>query len=266
MNTHTLLLIDVGNSRIKYWFDHAKNPLLADSEVPAVAHDSNASVATLRPIWQNESEAHGVPSEIRISHVARPELFEQICSLCAELWPNAIIRRLHTQAHHPRLELGYDHRQMGSDRYAQILGAQAIADDHDHIVIGAGTALTLDGVFAGGQHIGGVITAGVNLMRKALHQYTAQLPLEGGNFCTENAPQKTTDAIATGVMLSTLGSIDQFVQRYFQKRTPELLFCGGDAQLLINACLETPNLAHLTLRYTPALCLLGLLQWDEKPI
>jgi len=150
MTAPTLLLIDVGNSRIKYWFYHAtRHPLAPDTVAAAIAHDGIQSLDELRTQlhqqWLNEAQHYGEPLEIRISHVASAALYEHISALCAQLWPNAAIRRIRTRATHSLLQLGYDETQMGSDRYAQILGAQSIGATHPHLVISAGTALTVDG-------------------------------------------------------------------------------------------------------------------------
>lgn len=263
MNTPTLLLIDVGNSRIKYWFHHAAHhPLAADSVASALAHAGDLPSDALRTQWQADAQRYGAPNEIRISHVAAPDFYERIVAWCAQLWPNARVRRIRTRAQHPRLQLGYDEKQMGSDRYAQILGAQNISHTHDHVIISAGTALTIDGVLAGGQHIGGTISAGLQLMRTALHRYTAQLPLDGGEVLFDHAPQQTRDALASGVMLSTVGAVALFVQHMhtqYKAQTPQLLFCGGDAVQLMRHCQQVPSLAALPMRHAPALCLLGLL-------
>lgn len=267
MSTPTLLLIDVGNSRIKYWFHHTeRHPLMADSQASAVAHSGCLPTDELRTQWHHDAQTYGAPVEIRISHVASTDLYEQLVALCAQLSPNASIRRIRTRAQHPRLTLGYDEQQMGSDRYAQILGAQNISHDRDHVVISAGTALTIDSVLTGGQHIGGVISAGLKLMRTALHQYTAQLPLDGGDISFDHAPQQTRDALASGVMLSAVGAVSVFVQKFQVQHVsdmPQLLFCGGDAVALMHYCQHMPALAALPMRHTPALCLLGLLEMLE---
>ena len=270
MTAPTLLLIDVGNSRIKYWFYHAtRHPLAPDTVAAAIAHDGIQSLDELRTQlhqqWLNEAQHYGEPLEIRISHVASAALYEHISALCAQLWPNAAIRRIRTRATHSLLQLGYDETQMGSDRYAQILGAQSIGATHPQLVISAGTALTVDGILAGGQHLGGTIGAGLKLTRTALHHYTAQLPLDGGEVTLHHAPQQTRDALASGAMLAAVGAIAQFIQRYCLSRmsdandTPHLFFCGGDALALMAQCQQAPDLAAIPMRHAPALCLLGLL-------
>lgn len=274
MTEPTLLLIDIGNSRIKYWFYHATHhPLEPDTVTAAIAHNGVHSLdelrTQLRQQWLNEAQHYGQPLEIRISHVASAVLYEHISALCVNLWPKAPIRRIRTRPTHPLLQLGYDETQMGSDRYAQILGAQilnaqSIGATHPHLVISAGTALTVDGVLAGGQHLGGTIGAGLKLTRTALHHYTAQLPLDGGDVTLHHAPQQTRDALASGAMLAAVGTISQFIQCYLSRmsdanNTPHLFFCGGDALTLMAQCQQVPDLAALPMRHASALCLLGLL-------
>lgn len=64
------------------------------------------------------------------------------------------------------------------------------------LVVGVGTALTIDPLDADGRHRGGRIAPSPRLMREALHARAAQLPVEGGR-CAEFADD-TDHALASG--------------------------------------------------------------------
>ena len=253
MKNHQTLLIDVGNTRIKWYLHSANTPVLPTTSAHALPHD-NQLPNSLVTQWR----AIPTPDEIRISHVAKIELYEQIIELIQQLWGGVHIMRMSPQSTHALLQLNYDASQMGSDRYAQLLGARALNQTHNLIVIGAGTAITVDAIDKRGQHIGGIILPSTRLMRAALHQYTAQLPLTGGAFSTNHAPHNTRDALHTGVALASVGAINGFIQTYFVREgDTRILLCGGDAPELSEYLHHFSQQANITI--VPALGLLGLL-------
>ena len=234
------LLIDIGNSRIKWGWD--------DGQLSgAISHHQDGWLEQLRHAWQDTT-----PSECRISNVAHREVLQKVQSLIT--CPTLLIT---AQAQHQHLILGYEPNQMGADRYAQLLGAQTICAGKNHIVISAGTATTIDGVLASGQHIGGIILPSVHLMRSSLHQYTAKLPLDGGDFQPNHAPQNTADALATAAQLAILGALHEFIRRYMNGLEIEIVLCGGAADEIAKQLNINPvNIA-------PSLCLVGLKAWQN---
>ena len=193
----SILLIDIGNSRIKWFFDTSATPITANTKPHAVSHHQEDWLTILAHDWQT---------------------------------------------------------QMGADRYAQLLGAQTIAKGQDHLVISAGTATTIDGVQADGQHVGGIILPSMDLMRKSLHQYTAKLPLAGGNVHPKQSPHNTLDALANGTHLATIGAVQAFMMRYMKHQGKDcaIVLCGGNAHLIAT------DLPSTRVYSAPALCLLGL--------
>ena len=244
------LLIDIGNSRIKWHFDTPTTPLTGTETPAAIAHQAADLIEQLRRAWRD----HTAPTVCTISHVAQPKIMQQTLALINECFPHSDIVPLKAQTTHGALNLAYAPNQMGADRYAQLLGAQSVAPNHNHIVVSAGTATTVDGVRANGQHVGGIILPSVYLMRSSLHQYTAQLPLAGGDFCPIDAPHNTADALATAAELATIGAIREFITRYMSEHTTnlQLIVCGGNGAELA-ARLNMPS-TH----WMPSLCLLGL--------
>ncbi|MBS1173879.1 MAG: coaX [Burkholderiaceae bacterium] len=252
MNTPQTLLIDVGNTRIKWYLHSANTPVLATTSGHALPH-TNQLPHELTTQWHTLP----TPDEVRISHVAQTVLYEQLIGLVQQLWGTVRIVRMTPRATHQWLQLNYDQSQMGSDRYAQLLGARALNANDNLVVIGAGTAITVDAIQANGQHIGGIILPSARLMRTSLHQYTAQLPLTGGAFSINDAPHNTRDALHTGAILASVGAIEFFVRTYFAQMDAQVLLCGGDAPELIQHLQAVSTLQNIT--HAPALGLLGLL-------
>ena len=76
---------------------------------------------------------------------------------------------------------------------------------------------------------------GVAMRFKALHDYTAALPL-----CSATEPngafgQSTIEAIEQGVMQGVLHEIEGYVERVLAEKPKKyIIFCGGDAESFVN--------------------------------
>lgn len=121
--------------------------------------------------------------------------------------------------------------QLGSDRWAALIGARALLGPKPALVVVCGTATTIDYLTAAGEFSGGVILPGVGLMLRALHQHTAALPDADGEY-VEN-PLQTVDAIASGCQHAQAGAIER-VYRLHEPKAPGLicLISGGAARAL----------------------------------
>ena len=87
--------------------------------------------------------------------------------------------------------------QLGADRWAALIGARGFHTGNA-VVVMSGTATTIDVLDSDGTFRGGVILPGLSLMRRALAQGTAGLPLASGDYHVH--PRNTDDAIASGAM------------------------------------------------------------------
>jgi type III pantothenate kinase len=212
--TATALLIDVGNSRIKWRF----------GEQYGVAQN-------VTELWQQC--AHLPPSqEIIGCAVASAELQTQIGQLFAHHWQASTqwlkVSRsaLGIQNHYLNLN------EQGTDRWAAVLGASQRFAKQNVLVISAGTALVIDSLSAEGDFLGGTIAPGLGLMKAALHQATARLPLAQGQ--AQVFPQSTIDAIETGCLRAILGAIE-IAKAELSKQNPseiKIILFGGDAAIL----------------------------------
>jgi type III pantothenate kinase len=97
--------------------------------------------------------------------------------------------------------------------------------------IDAGTCVTYDFINEKGQFIGGAISPGLRLRFKALHEYTASLPLvtstDQQGF--DLIGQDTTSAIASGVLNGISAEIYGIVKQYEQRFSNlKVVATGGD--------------------------------------
>lgn len=119
---------------------------------------------------------------------------------------------------------------LGADRIAAAVGANNIFPNTNVLVIDAGTALTIDFVSAENAYEGGIISPGIQMRFKALHEFTAVLPQEKTNAGDNNLRGKTTsESIRYGVQNSILYEVREYL-RIYQSKYPDLktVFTGGD--------------------------------------
>ncbi|MEM9220258.1 MAG: pantothenate kinase [Cyanobacteria bacterium P01_F01_bin.150] len=155
---------------------------------------------------------------------------------------------------------------LGIDRALALLGAwQSHWQSHQtsSLVIDGGTALTVTGVDADGQLIGGAILPGLGLQLRSLHQHTASLPDIALN--TFPSPPRwqtnTADAIASGVWYSLLAGIQDFIRDWLcQYPCSTIVFTGGDGEKLWSATKGAIALSHpnSTIIYDPHLIFKGM--------
>lgn len=102
------------------------------------------------------------------------------------------------------------------------------------ILVDAGSAVTVDYLDMHGVYQGGAIFPGFHLMSRALHDYTALLPIVELDDAVLPPGVNTHHAIQTGVFHAVLGGIERLIAEY-QHRFPtpfEIFLTGGDAKLL----------------------------------
>ena len=147
----------------------------------------------------------------------------------------------------PRAELGVvngyrDPRQLGPDRWAALVAANALERGHK-LVVNAGTALTVDALTADGKFLGGLIVPGPQLMRSSLDRGTAGLRLTEGKVA--EFPQSTPDAITSGAIQACAGAIERFAAAMASHGTaPDRIILSGGAAAEIAPWLRLPIVQH----------------------
>lgn len=220
-----ILLVDAGNTRIKWRVVAAGAPLVAVAE-GALAHDEVDMLAAVRDRHPQLQRAFGC-------NVAGADIAARIAAACAGLhlqWltPTAGCAGVRNLYEHPA--------QLGADRWAALIGAR-----HSHagpcLVVTAGTATTVDLLSAAGDFLGGLILPGVELMQQALARGTAQLPLAEGRF--EWQPRRTVDAIRSGCLQAQTGAVERMF-RQIAAQPDALCLLGGGAADSFADLLEVP--------------------------
>jgi type III pantothenate kinase len=233
------LLIDIGNTFLKWGLFRARergsareNRLESDhvllEEIPALA----AQFSKFR-----------APEQIIISNVAGTRVRSTMIRVL-EVWPDAppphwvipqerscdIVNRYRNPA------------QLGSDRWAALIGARALLGDKPVLVVVCGTATTIDFLTAEGEFKGGVILPGVGLMLRSLHLHTAALPDADGEYV--ESPTQTVDAIASGCQHAQAGAIERLYQLHVRQEPSLVCLLSGGAARALSPRLNIPFELH----------------------
>ncbi|MDQ8022856.1 MAG: type III pantothenate kinase [Moraxellaceae bacterium] len=209
------LLIDAGNSRLKFGCHDGTRWLVQQAQ----AHDAPLSLP-----------AGFEPRRVVIANVAGEAVAERLRSTLGG-WD---LDWLQGSDYCMGLHNGYARpAQLGVDRWAAAIGAwQRVGGAC--LVVGAGTATTVDVIQrredGGGRFLGGLILPGLAMMRAALSQGTAGLPLVRSSVRDAHAvPDNTADAIASGCLQATLGAVQRVAA---QLPGAPILLHGGAADAL----------------------------------
>jgi type III pantothenate kinase len=125
-------------------------------------------------------------------------------------------------------------KTLGGDRLASIVGAYCLYKKAT-LVIDAGTCITYDFLNDKNEYLGGSISLGIGIKYKALHNFTAKLPLINQIKSVPLCCKTTEDCIISGVINGTImeveGIIDDYKKRYGQIN---VVLTGGDAKFIQN--------------------------------
>lgn len=120
---------------------------------------------------------------------------------------------------------------LGRDRLAAAVGATVLYPGRNVLIVDFGTAVTIDLVTADGTFRGGCISPGMRMRFRALHDYTARLPLCSATEREELLGGSTDEAIRQGVMNSIAFEIEGYMTRMREKIDDLcVIFTGGDAK------------------------------------
>ena len=196
-----LLLIDAGNTRVKWALAHPDAQPGAWFAAGAALHEG---LAALGVEWQDAGVTRAV-----VSNVAGPELRARLAALLGAIEVDWFA----SSAERAGLVNGYrEPQRLGCDRFAAAIGARALAPNRALVVATCGTATTVDAVTSDGRFAGGMILPGLALMAGALARNTAQLPQATPGVAPPPLfADNTNDAIVSGCLSAQAGAIERAV-------------------------------------------------------
>jgi type III pantothenate kinase len=124
---------------------------------------------------------------------------------------------------------------LGRDRIAAAAGARYVCPYCNVLVVDMGTAITYEFITSEGKYLGGNISPGMLTRYRALHEFTAKLPLVSKD---QNFPSFGTDtrtAIVAGVQQGIIYEINSYIDEYTQMHPAcEFILTGGDADFFVS--------------------------------
>jgi type III pantothenate kinase len=238
------LLLDIGNSSIKWAQADGTTLLAADS---ALHRDADFE-ALADSIWQ----AIDIPQRVIVSNVAGHAMAVRLTAWTERHW-RLTPRFVSATRQAAGLTNAYTQpEELGVDRWAAMLGARM---DYPGAlcVVDCGSAITVDLVSAGGLHRGGLIVTGIDMMRQALQDNTANLRVPGETHDICLLACNTNDAIASGSLYAAAAAIERIAAEMAaaSKGSLQTILTGGDAARVL-------PLLTITTRHDPELVLKGL--------
>jgi type III pantothenate kinase len=223
-----ILVIDVGNTRLKWaWLTSTG---LSDQQ--AVVHrDAKPG------IWTSALfESGQKPSRVLVSNVAGPAMSKTLTRLAKKLF-KVNVEYVTAAPEFQGLTNGYlDPTLLGADRWLALIGAWTMARSA-LCVVDAGTAVKVDSVDAGGQHLGGLIAPGIHMMREALMNKTSDIAKAVQHSTPSLAgvlANNTIGAVSRGAVFALAGMADRAAEVIEQSTgvKPKLFITGGDAGMI----------------------------------
>ena len=254
------LLIDIGNSRIKWClYNSVENEFASEG---AMLLDKAELPALFSEHWSLLDK----PDRVVISNVSGQQLAESIDAWFEKTWQMKT-EYVETEAFSFGVSNAYsDYQELGVDRWMAIIaGWQRFQQGGKAVcVVDCGTATTIDGISASGQHLGGFIIPGYTTMQEMLVKNTSDIEmakkiLSGKILPSINFSSSTEAGVNSGCYLATISIIDRVVttmQDDYGKQV-NCIITGGNAELVIE------QLAG-TFEYEPKLVLHGLAIFSGK--
>ena len=128
-----------------------------------------------------------------------------------------------------------DTATLGADRIANLIAMESNYN-LPALCIDFGTAITFELLGKDKSFLGGAISPGRALLRKSMHDYTAQLPLVRlDEPMPDDIGTATIDQMALGIDLGAVGMVKELINRMNKTINGEMkiLATGGDAEFFI---------------------------------
>jgi type III pantothenate kinase len=219
-----LLLVDLGNTRVKWATPRGHAPIRLTGDFPT----AQLSAAWVRALAKRHPQhllvlASVVPKWTAVFTRAFRGRMAVVSGRTAEL------KSLFA---YPKPQ------ELGADRIAAAIAVRE-AGLFPAIIVASGTATAFTVLDAKGRICGGAIAPGLQAQLDALTSATAQLPSPKLEMPRSALAKSTADAIRTGVLLGFQGGIKEIVTRLSSElprgKKPHLILTGGNARLAATA-------------------------------
>ncbi|MGZ5286129.1 MAG: type III pantothenate kinase [Flavisolibacter sp.] len=211
----TTLCLDFGNTRLKaavFQGNHLKEVIVLDNE----------PLAHLQKLIHQYKPAHSILSSV-INHE------EEIENL---LKTNTRFHKLNNTSQLPfTIPVGRP-ETVGSDRLAIAAAAVFLFPGKNNLAIGLGSCITYNFINTSHEWMGGSISPGMEMRFRAMHQFTAKLPMAEADWNVPLIGYDTRTNLQSGVVLGMAKEMDGIIEAYAEKYGNfNVLLTGGDIRI-----------------------------------
>ena len=234
-----VLELDAGNTRLKW-------RLIKEGEILARgAVDNNEDWRVRLPELIDQLGSFQLARMSAVSGSEKHTLLTNI--ICGGFGVPVEIAR--TKAYCHGVAIAYrEASALGVDRWLAMLAAFDQPEKGTKIIVDSGTALTVDIIDPEGNHIGGYIVPGIQLMKQSLQLNTARLSVKEALAESLSPGTNTLQCIDHGVLLMAVSMINSVVARF----DDAIVYLTGGSVQLLQPYIKEKN------RYLPELVMDGL--------
>lgn len=192
------------------------------------------------------------PQNIRsiISSVA-PSVNDKVHLICKQVTDTAPL--FLTGSSQDIIGIPYENKdKVGSDRVACCIAAQYLWPHKDVLIISFGTATVITVLNGDKQYRGGAIMPGIAMCARALHEFTALLPLVDIIDPGIELGAGTVASMQMGLFYGHKGGvqylIDMIVEKFFKNSPPIIVITGGDGALFYDTKLHNALCEDLSIQ------------------
>lgn len=242
-----LVLVDAGNTRTKIGLFAAAPP--AAGTLPVCRRDWIVENGHPAPWDEVRTAAEG--SFRMFLTGSNPPRVENLSASLPEDWPKPL--SLPPRSQFPlQIDVDFPER-VGIDRVLNAIAVNQVRHPQQAaVVISSGTATTVDYVAPDGRFCGGAILPGFELSAKALHEYTALLPLIPLDVVLTASPEpvgrNTEAALRSGLYWGHIGAVRELLRRLLDRAAQDQRASVGDPDR---------HLGNLSAEETPLVVLTG---------
>lgn len=213
MSKSTRLVIDAGNTRVKYALFEGKELLQLEQVVTEKFLSESLPKADLAAFATVSLSESLLLDAIKAAGISRFTFFGSYDAL-------------------PFPSVYSSPETLGQDRKANILAALTRYPKKSCLVISLGTCITYDLIGADGRHLGGDISPGYRMRLQAMHTFTRRLPLVDPEKAIPTLGFDTESALLSGAFQGMAGELLARITA-FEAREPDLtiILSGGDTSL-----------------------------------
>lgn len=224
-----ILEIDAGNTRIKWrLLEYAKTQ---KEKISSGVELVQAGVNELPEAFckhLQELRKDGI-KKICVSNVRGKNFENALAAFCEKHFSIKLDFALVSPEKDGLINAYQDFNALGVDRWLAMLAAYHSAQSAV-CVVDCGSAITIDLISASGQHEGGFIVPGLQMMQRSLDEQTVNLHYQPESISNIEPGINTAIAINHGVLNMALGMLEKVKNEWGEDR--HWYLCGGDSAIL----------------------------------